>query len=304
MFEHRVGVLALDLASGRGVAFLRIELFRNKSKMLDLLGPSEMTVGGMDFLFEELRHRRMRYEGAEASVLHVVGAGPLRERVKIDFQQRSQILFSISENDCFADVWTGLQRALHFRRRDVLGAAGDEKVLLAVNDTIAASGRELGDVAGHHPSFVIERCSGGSVILPVASKDSTAARDNFAAGAALDVSGERLYQRSVRLRPHVSRTAQHPGFGASVDVTKRNPPGLPSLDHALGYRRAAGCCTHNMGKTQFIESRPDHQAIRGEPQGLKATRGVRVCTRTQPCGTPSTHPLRSREQVAPEATRV
>ena len=95
--------------------------------------------------------RERREPGVDDAVL----ARPIGNGVEIDLDQRARKLAPVGEQDRLADIGAAFEQVFDFAGRDVLSAAGDHDVFLAVDDAEMAVGQLFGDITGMKPAVRI-----------------------------------------------------------------------------------------------------------------------------------------------------
>src|SRR4029450_502543 len=146
--EQLIGMRAFHLSRRRRVAILRNQLFRQDPEFLDLLDARQPLIELGDLPADELDDFLVLRKAHVTGIGNLMLARPLRYILEIDFDQGRHISALIAEHDDLADIRAATQSVLDRGRRDILAAAGDQDVLLAIDNAKRALLEDCGDVAG------------------------------------------------------------------------------------------------------------------------------------------------------------
>src|SRR5262249_10204747 len=166
---------------------------------------------------------------------HIAGVGdltltrPLSDVLEIDLDQCGQVLALIAEHDHLADERAAAQCVLDRGRGDVLAAAGNQDVLLAIDYPEGAALEHGGDVSGMHEPGVIEQRAGRSLVVPVADDVARAAQAQLSVLRDADRARGHWRDRRIGRRPGAGLRTDTTSLGHAEHVAERDAPGFYGL---------------------------------------------------------------------------
>src|SRR6516164_922670 len=268
--EAAVHQVALYLARRRDrLSFLlRVQLFRQDPKRLDLLDAGKLRVGALNLACDQCPYLLAGSEADEPGIGDLVAACPVGYAVDINLDQRSKIFLSVPENDGFSDVRARAQQVLDECRRDGLAARGHDEVAGTIHKTKIFV-LPIADVAGMHPSLAVDHlscCFRPSPIaleqVPAVDKDLTALSklDPPAAHHTTDIAG--LCKRGI-LAGNEGATR----FRLAVGLNEIDAPYLPERRRFGRQRRPAGYHQLNPMQPKLAQNAPKRETPRQEREG-------------------------------------